>query len=455
MTETFHDLPPTLLDWVGEVGGGKVSQLYRHVARREAWVVDISRPDGSTVEGFLRIERQAMDGAPVSPKKEAMICQALNNTNVPVPTLLGWHEEHHAALFSRDDGRADIDKLEDPQQQRAVMEDFIRVIARLHRLSLDELKLDNTLGRRPENPEQCALDDLHAQLNQYQKFISSYCDPLLSYGVQFLKRNVPEQVDRVSLVQGDTGPVNFMFKGNAVSVVVDWEWGHFGDPMEDLGNICVREFWNPSGGLKGLFDLYEKESGITYQRQSALYYRVQQNVRGMIPIHAVCAHPPPGQSLAWYMCYRYLTDRSTCEGIAEYLDVAIDKPDLPEDKGVSDVLTTAALSALNDDVIPRSDNDFLTSRAVDTTRLIQCMERRNRFGTWLENTEIAEIAALLGQPVAGSLAEANAALVAAIESEQLQDEPLLQYLARKAYRDEFIHAPVIELYPNRRWSEID
>ena len=68
---------------------------------------------------------------------------------------------------------------------------------------------------------------------------------------------MPKTIARVSLVQGDTGPVNFMFDGDRVSAVIDFEWGHYGDPMEDLGNICVREFWNPSGGLTGLFKLYE------------------------------------------------------------------------------------------------------------------------------------------------------------------------------------------------------
>jgi hypothetical protein len=452
--QEFHNLPPSLLDWVGEIGGGKVTHLHRHVARREAWVVDVERADGSIFEGFLRIERHSMDGAPVSLRKEARICDALSRTSVPVPQLHGWNEEHRAALLARDPGRSDIDTLGNESQQRAVMEDFIRVVGRLHKLELDDLGLDDILGRRPQSPEDCALDDLNAQLAQYADFLKGYTDPLLSYGVQWLERFVPEKIDRVSLVQGDTGPVNFMFQDNAVSVVVDWEWGHWGDPMEDLGNICVREFWNPSGGLKGLFELYEQESGIPYQRQSTLYYRVQQNIRGMIPIHAVCANPPPGQSLAWYLCYRYVTDRSTCEGIAEYLGIDLTVPDLPSDIEISEVLPRAALSALRDDVIPRAEDDFLRSRAQDAARLLECIVRKQKFGDWLEQTESEEIAALLGKP-ATDFQSSNRVLAEAIESRQLEDEPLLQYLARKAYRDEFVYAPVVALYPNRRWSEID
>ena len=41
------------------------------------------------------------------------------------------------------------------------------------------------------------------------------------------------------------------------------------------------------------------------------------------------------------------------------------------------------------------------------------------------------------------------------ESEKIEDEPLIQYLARNAYRDEWLYAPAVELYPARRWSEID
>ena len=34
-------------------------------------------------------------------------------------------------------------------------------------------------------------------------------------------------------------------------------------------------------------------------------------------------------------------------------------------------------------------------------------------------------------------------------------EDLVPYLARRAYRDEWLHAPVTRLYPNRCWSELD
>ena len=47
------------------------------------------------------------------------------------------------------------------------------------------------------------------------------------------------------------------------------------------------------------------------------------------------------------------------------------------------------------------------------------------------------------------------ALDQAIAAEKLDDEPLLQYLSRRAYRDEWLYSPAVELYPGREWSALD
>ena len=170
---------------------------------------------------------------------------------MPVPEVFGWNGELRAALFERDPGRSDLDKVEDPAQQRAVMEHFIRVVARMHTLEPSELGLDDVMQYMPTTPRECALNEVDLMVDQWQHFLKSYTDPLTTYGLSWLQRFAPDSVARVSLVQGDTGPVNFMFQGDRVSAVIDWELGHYGDPLEDLGNIAVREFWNPCGGLSG------------------------------------------------------------------------------------------------------------------------------------------------------------------------------------------------------------
>lgn len=453
MSETLTTLPAGLLQWIAEQGDGEISRLERHVARREAWVVDVEGKEGAVLEGFLRIDRNPREGAHVSLRREAEICKTLRPLGIPVPALLAWNEEYHAGLFSREPGRADIHALDDRERQHKIMEDFIDIIAQLHQLDTDTLSLDHMLGEKPDTPARCALDDVDRQLAQFDQFLANYNDPLISYGVRWLRRNAPQQVSRVSLVQGDTGPVNFLFDHDKVTAVVDWEWGHWGDPMEDLGNICVREFWNPSGGLKGLFKRYESISGIPYHRSAAQYYRVQQNVRGMIPIHAACQYMPTGQSLAWYLCYRYVGDRSTCEALADAMDIPIERPEVPAETELGDFARAVAKS-LRDDVVPELQSPFSRSRADDVEMLVECMDRQHRYGHELRAVECDEVSQLLDEPT-GEYALAMEKLNTAILNAQLEDEEVVRYLARRAYRDEWLHAPVTRLYPNRRWSELD
>jgi aminoglycoside phosphotransferase (APT) family kinase protein len=456
MTTTFkHDLPAGTVEWIAEVGGGEVTRLERHVARREAWVVDVTRPDGTVLACFFRIEREpAGPDSATSLLKETKIIEALGRTDIPVPAIYGRNDELGCTLFERVRGRSDIDKLTDARQQRAVMEDFIRVMARMHKLDLDELGLAPYMPYHPTTPEEAALSDVDLALRQWDHFLSGYCEPLITYAVDWLRRNVPKTLARVSLVQGDTGPVNFMFDGDEVSAVIDLEWGHFGDPLEDIGNFCVREFWNPSGGLDGLFHLYQQESGIPYTKSAAQYYRVQQNVRGMIPIHYVTVNAHPRESVAWFLCYRYVGDRATCESIAEAAGITVERPVMPAEEGERDILAEAAAYAVDNDVQPHITDLFGKSRANDVKVLVQVMDRKRRYGAALDAIECDELGALLGARPATAAAGLRA-LDDAITAGTLDDAAVITYLTRRAYRDEWLYAPAVALYPERVWSKLD
>jgi len=451
-----HDLPDGLTGWVGDVAGGHITRLERHVARREAWVVDVTRPDGSVVEGFLRLERQPLADDPWSLAKETRIIAALATTTVPVPAVLGRSESLSATLFERVAGRADLPSVE-PAQQRAVMEDFIGIVAELHRLDVDGLGLDGL--PRPTTSAECALGEVDLLLEHHREFLAGYRDPLLTFGLAWLRRNVPVGVARISLVQGDTGPVNFMFDGDHVTAVIDWELGHLGDPMEDLGNICVREFWNPSGGLAGLFRRYEGLSGIPYDPAAARYYRVQQNIRGMIGIHGVTVNAHPRESVAWYLAYRYVGDRATCEALAEAMDVHVERPEVPDDSaGDADVLADAARWAIQHDVAPAVAVPFARSRLDDVDILVHCIDRRRRHGKAIADLELDDLTSLLGKrppSLPEGLIQLDAAIRERIRDRRLHDDDVVRYLLRRAWRDEWLWAPAVALYPGRRWAPID
>ena len=37
----------------------------------------------------------------------------------------------------------------------------------------------------------------------------------------------------------------------------------------------------------------------------------------------------------------------------------------------------------------------------------------------------------------------------------MDDAATITYLTRRSYRDEWLHAPAVSLYPDREWSKLD
>ena len=72
----------------------------------------------------------------------------------------------------------------------------------------------------------------------------------------------------------------------------------------------------------------------------------------------------------------------------------------------------------------------------------------------LAEIECEEIGILLGQSFTG-YDTALVALDKAICARELDDAPLVQYLSRRAYRDEWLYLPAVSLYPDRQWSALD
>ena len=60
----------------------------------------------------------------------------------------------------------------------------------------------------------------------------------------------------IYLVQGDTGPGNFLHDGSKLTAIVDFELAHIGDPMEDLAWIGTRNAQEPVPDFDRLLALY-------------------------------------------------------------------------------------------------------------------------------------------------------------------------------------------------------
>ncbi len=107
------------------------------------------------------------------------------------------------------------------------------------------------------------------QVDLYRRVLDDLGEPHPVFEIAFrwLEANRPASTG-TRLVHGDFRLGNLMVDRNGLTAVLDWELAHIGDPMEDLGWLCVRA-WRfggaqPVAGLgtyEQLFDAYETASG--------------------------------------------------------------------------------------------------------------------------------------------------------------------------------------------------
>jgi len=89
------------------------------------------------------------------------------------------------------------------------------------------------------------------------------------------------------LVHGDFRIGNMLVDESGLQAVIDWEFGHVGDPDEELGYLCMRDwrFGNGAQRAAGLTDresfleAYEAASGRRVNRASVDWWELVGNIR--------------------------------------------------------------------------------------------------------------------------------------------------------------------------------
>jgi aminoglycoside phosphotransferase (APT) family kinase protein len=109
--------------------------------------------------------------------------------------------------------------------------------------------------------------------------------PALELGLKWAEQHVPRNA-RHSVVHGDFRAGNFIVREDGIRCVLDWEIGQSGDPMQDLGWVCVKT-WRfggkkPVGGFgtrEDLFEAYEKASGQSVDPAHVRFWEAYGSVR--------------------------------------------------------------------------------------------------------------------------------------------------------------------------------
>ena len=234
-------LAPPVVSWIESVTGLPVTGARQIPAGgRLGWFVDVGR-GGTSHELFLQSGRGLGDG-PSSFQGfeiEAEVYRALRPHGIPVPTVWGVDKDLDLLLVDRIPGTVWFHPPADPDEQLQVAQDFVRHLATWHRLGAAALDLPSF------GPVKTWREHQLDQLARSEAMMSAAggaerLDPLVTRSMDWLRANVPDLDGPVVLVQGDTGPGNFLYRDGRVTGIIDWELAHLGDPMDDIAWLSWR-----------------------------------------------------------------------------------------------------------------------------------------------------------------------------------------------------------------------
>ena len=465
-------LPDDLMAWMEEVGGGRLVAADRKPggARKEAWFVDLEHPDGSVAACFLRYDRSdpARTKDPWTLHREASVYLALQDTAVPVPRVLGVHPVHQAMLSERVAGENWFSRLTDADEAEATAHDFMTKLAALH--ALDAASLDLPLFPAVDT----VADAVQAELDEWEQVLSARggtVDPALTFSLSWLRRNVPGYDGPLVLVQGDTGPGNFMYAGGRVTAVVDWELAHLGDPMDDIAWLSLRATQEPFTDFPRRLREYEELSGHPIDEERVHYYQVMAETKLQ-----VMSHRPDrdaggdeledavgdgggegggggdvGNGFIYGMLHRRLWLEALAAAIGLDLEPAEEKQ--ARARRDHDWMYDAVLTQLRDVIVPRTEDPLAAVRGKGVARIIKYLAQVDRYGEFYAACELDDLGALLGERPA-SVADGRVAAADAVAVGTVNEADYLRTLGRRVARETELARPAMGVLAVRHWPEL-
>lgn len=206
-------------------------------ASRETWAFE-TRVDGEAVGLVLRRDPGTPVSAAVDRSTEAEVVQAAAAAGVLAP--------HVRFVLEPADGLGAgfvMDRVEGETVARRILRDAeyaparerltgqcAEQAARVHAVPLDAL---------PALPRLGAAE----QLEQFRNVLDGFGEPHPAFelGLRHLAQDAPD-LDAPTLVHGDFRNGNLVVGPEGLRSVLDWELAHLGDPIEDLGWLCVKSW---------------------------------------------------------------------------------------------------------------------------------------------------------------------------------------------------------------------
>ena len=280
-----------LADALPGAEGLQIRQLQRLSggASREAWIFDLHwREHGAARFEVCILMREPVasvlvsdsspdriDGTRRTVASEVRAVRAIRAAGLPVPDIL-WADpvgEWLGRPFSiarRISGTTDTASILGTPAAATMLDQYVDLLGRIHALDPAAVGVD-FLGKPTAHTaalEQIELFEGNYRAQQLEAF------PATTYLIRWLRKNQPV-ARHVGVVHGDYRLGNFLFEGDRIMAVIDWEQVHIGDPLEEIA-FMYWSLWSlePVCPIEDFVLRYEAKTGTAVDRAALAYYRV-------------------------------------------------------------------------------------------------------------------------------------------------------------------------------------
>lgn len=383
---------------------------------------------------------------------EAALMQAAKKAGVPEPTvhyvlgkenglgdgfIMEWIEGE--ALGARINRSEQFSELR-PNLAYACGE----IMAQIHSIDLDASGLRARLDE--VSPEQ------FVQQTWERYKVLPTPQPMIDYAALWLLENLPDNYTP-SLVHNDFRNGNFMVSPERIVAVLDWELAHIGDPMRDLGWICVNSWrfggTEPVGGFgsyEQLFAGYESVTGKPVDAAAVKFWEVFGSFWWAVGCLGMAEHyrTGPDKTVERPAIGRRSSEcQVDCVNLLMPGTAALVAPPENNDAGEmprADELLTSVRDFLRQDVMAETSGrtNFMARVASNSLDIVL---REVELGGAVRAAESQELSTLLGQ--SGSLLELRWQLVNALRAGEmdLSSEALQTFLRNSVVNQIAIDQP--------------
>ncbi len=156
------------------------------------------------------------------------------------------------------------------------------ILAKIHSVPLDAPGVAELPG-----PAEGVSPAMH-EIDRHEKIYRALTPdphPAFELAFRWLRERAPDIEER-RLVHGDYRIGNVIFGPEGARSILDWELAHIGDPMEDIGWLCVRS-WRfggdkPVGGIgdrDAFYSAYEAAGGAPVDPERVRFWEAYGNLR--------------------------------------------------------------------------------------------------------------------------------------------------------------------------------